>query len=73
MRSLVPIFAATLTVFAVLAAADRAEAKSCTELRSLCWTMRAAKSDCTVPYQRCRNTGVFVTPLGRRFPATSSK
>ena len=71
MRSLASIFAVTLTVFAVLASVDGAEAKSCTELRSLCWTMRAAKSDCAGPYQRCRKTGVFTTPLGRRFQATS--
>ena len=48
-----------------------AEAKSCSELRSLCWTMRTDKSDCAGPYQRCLKTGVFVTPLGRRFVATS--
>ena len=48
-----------------------AEAKSCSELRSLCWTMRTDKSDCAGPYQRCLKSGVFVTPLGRRFVATS--
>lgn len=47
-----------------------AAARSCTELRQLCWTMRAAKSDCTEPFRRCLKTGVFVTPLGRRFPAS---
>ena len=47
-----------------------ASAKSCEELRSLCWTMRDDKSDCTKPYQRCKQTGVFVTPLGRVFKAT---
>ena len=47
-----------------------AEAKSCAELRALCWTMRDDKSDCTRPYQRCLQTGVFVTPLGRVFKAT---
>ena len=47
-----------------------AEAKSCSELRALCWTMRDDKSDCTKPYQRCLQTGTFVTPLGRVFKAT---
>jgi hypothetical protein len=46
------------------------EAKSCSELRSLCWTMRDDKNDCTKPYQRCLVTGTFVTPLGRVFKAT---
>jgi hypothetical protein len=45
-------------------------AKSCSELRSLCWTMRDDKNDCTKPYQRCLVTGTFVTPLGRVFKAT---
>jgi hypothetical protein len=48
-----------------------AEAKSCQDLRALCWTMRQNKNDCTVPYQRCLKTGIFVTPLGRRFRATT--
>ena len=47
-----------------------AEAKSCEELRALCWTMRDDKSDCAGPYRRCLQTGVFVTPLGRVFKAT---
>ena len=47
-----------------------AEARTCAELRALCWTMRDDKSDCTRPYQRCLQTGVFVTPLGRVFKAT---
>ena len=47
-----------------------AEAKSCSELRVLCWTMRDDKSDCTKPFQRCLQTGTFVTPLGRVFKAT---
>jgi hypothetical protein len=47
-----------------------AAAKSCSELRSLCWTMRDDKSDCTKPYQRCLVTGTFITPLGRVFKAT---
>lgn len=48
-----------------------AGARSCADLRALCWTMRDDKSDCTRPYQRCLKTGVFITPLGRRFVATS--
>ena len=48
----------------------QAAAKSCAELRALCWTMRDDKSDCTGPYQRCVKTGTFVTPLGRVFKAT---
>jgi hypothetical protein len=47
-----------------------AAARSCSELRSLCWTMRSDKSDCAGPYQRCLKTGVFITPLGRVFKAT---
>jgi hypothetical protein len=47
-----------------------AAAKSCSELRSLCWTMRDDKSDCSKPYQRCLSTGTFITPLGRVFKAT---
>jgi hypothetical protein len=47
-----------------------AAAKSCSELRSLCWTMRDDKNDCTKPYQRCLVTGTFITPLGRVFKAT---
>jgi hypothetical protein len=53
-------------VVAVLPAA----AKTCSELRALCWTMRSDKSDCTKPYQRCLKTGTFITPLGRVFKAT---
>jgi hypothetical protein len=49
---------------------DTAEARTCLELRSLCWTMRDDKSDCARPYQRCLKTGVFITPLGRVFKAT---
>jgi hypothetical protein len=45
-------------------------AKSCSELRSLCWTMRDDKNDCAKPYQRCLVTGTFITPLGRVFKAT---
>jgi hypothetical protein len=62
------LFAAVGTV--AVGFAGTAQAKSCSELRSLCWTMRDDKSDCTKPYQRCLNTGVFVTPLGRVFKAT---
>jgi hypothetical protein len=47
-----------------------AAAKSCSELRSLCWTMRDNKNDCAQPYQRCLSTGTFITPLGRVFKAT---
>jgi hypothetical protein len=48
-----------------------AHARSCSDLRALCWTMRDDKSDCTRPYQRCLKTGTFITPLGRVFKATS--
>jgi hypothetical protein len=51
-------------------AATPSEAKSCEELRALCWTMRDDKSDCAGPYRRCLQTGTFVTPLGRVFKAT---
>lgn len=65
-------YAAVLALVAAIAVAPApARARSCTELRALCWTMRAARSDCTEPYRRCLRTGVFITPLGRRFPATS--
>ena len=47
-----------------------AAAKSCEDLRALCWTMRDDRSDCTRPYQRCLKTGTFITPLGRVFKAT---
>ena len=60
------MFAITLLPLLTVAA----EAKSCAELRALCWTMRDDKSDCTGPYQRCLKTGTFVTPLGRVFKAT---
>jgi hypothetical protein len=46
-------------------------ARSCSDLRALCWTMRSDKSDCTRPYQRCLKTGTFITPLGRVFKADS--
>ncbi len=54
----------------LVAAPGIASAKSCSELRALCWTMRSDKSDCTKPYQRCLSTGTFITPLGRVFKAT---
>ena len=58
-------------VFVVsIAATESASAKTCVQLRALCWTMRDDKSDCTKPYQRCLATGTFVTPLGRVFKAT---
>ena len=53
----------------MLLTASAAEARSCTDLRALCWTMRSDKSDCTRPYQRCLKTGKFITPLGRVFQA----
>ena len=59
-----------LTAAFVTLSATPSEAKSCEELRSLCYTMRDDKSDCTGPYHRCKKTGVFVTPLGRVFKAT---
>ena len=56
-------------VFTVLGP-TAASAKSCEELRSLCYTMRDDKSDCARPYERCLQTGTFITPLGRVFKAT---
>ncbi len=61
----------TLAMLAVLTTVETAYARSCSDLRALCWTMRTDKSDCTAPYQRCLKTGVFITPLGRVFKATS--
>jgi hypothetical protein len=61
---------AAAAIAAIAMPASFAEAKSCEELRALCWTMRDDKSDCTKPYQRCLQTGTFVTPLGRVFKAT---
>jgi hypothetical protein len=58
--------------FAVLTISTvNAHARSCADLRALCWTMRSDKSDCTRPYQRCLKTGTFITPLGRVFKADS--
>ena len=64
------VFSLTALMFV---ASTAAEAKSCTELRSLCWTMRSDKNDCTAPYRRCQQTGTFITPLGRVFKATSKQ
>lgn len=58
-------------LLSVTAFSASAQAKSCADLRALCWTMRTDKSDCSGPYQRCLRTGVFITPLGRVFKATS--
>lgn len=55
---------------AMLAYGTPASARTCEQLRTLCYGMRDDKSDCTKPYQRCLKTGVFVTPLGRVFKAT---
>ena len=52
------------------AGAGGAEARTCEQLRTLCYGMRDDKSDCTKPYRRCLETGEFVTPLGRVFKAT---
>ncbi len=65
-----PLAIALLAAPLLITTASLAEAKSCSELRSLCWTMRSDKSDCTGPYQRCLKTGTFITPLGRVFKAT---
>jgi hypothetical protein len=66
--SLTGMLAAALPLLAL--SATGASAKSCSELRSLCWTMRDNKNDCSKPYQRCLSTGTFITPLGRVFKAT---
>ena len=60
-----------VTAAAIIASVETAHARSCADLRALCWTMRSDKSDCTGPYQRCLRTGVFITPLGRVFKATT--
>ena len=66
-----PCLAASAVALPLLALSTTgAAAKSCSELRSLCWTMRDNKNDCTKPYQRCVSTGTFITPLGRVFKAT---
>ena len=63
------VLAAVAALPAVLASAPAA-ARTCKQLRALCYTMRDDKSDCTRPYQRCLATGTFITPLGRVFKAT---
>ncbi len=65
-----PLLLWPLVLASSLALIGPASARSCSELRSLCWTMRSDKSDCTGPYQRCLKTGVFITPWGRVFKAT---
>ncbi len=60
-----------LTTMLVIIGASAASAKTCAELKQLCWTMRSDKNDCTKPYQRCLATSTFITPLGRVFKATS--
>lgn len=67
------ILTGTTIIIAVAVSSGTAEARSCKDLRALCWTMRDDKSDCARPYIRCLKTGVFVTPLGRRFKATSRR
>ena len=69
--SMMPLAAAAVAASIGWAVATPAEARSCSQLQALCWTMRTDKSDCTGPYRRCLRTGVFVTPLGRRFVATT--
>lgn len=66
-----PIFVAIVTSIVLFTGIETAHARSCSDLRALCWTMRSDKGDCTGPYQRCLKTGVFITPLGRVFKATS--
>lgn len=64
----------TLPVCSVaLVVSAPAEAKTCKELRSLCYTMRDDKNDCAKPYERCLKTGTFITPLGRVFKATKTE
>lgn len=66
-----PLTVGLLAIVAMFVSVGTAHARSCSDLRSLCWTMRSDKSDCTGPYQRCLKTGVFITPLGRVFKATT--
>ena len=63
-------FALILSIPALSIESAPAAAKTCKELRALCYTMRDDKSDCTKPYERCLQTGTFITPLGRVFKAT---
>ncbi len=64
---------AALSAFIAVATtwAATAEAATCKQLRALCYEMRANDNDCTKPYQRCLKTGTFVTPMGRRFKAST--
>lgn len=70
LRILLPV---GISMIALVSTVVPAEARSCGDLRRLCWTMRDDKSDCTRPYKRCLKTGVFVTPLGRVFRATAAR
>ncbi|MFM9938464.1 MAG: hypothetical protein ACKVP7_03080 [Hyphomicrobiaceae bacterium] len=70
-RAILASLASSVGLAALMLSAAPAAARSCADLRALCWTMRTDKSDCTGPYQRCLKTGVFITPLGRRFVATT--
>lgn len=58
------------TVAGLLFFLSAVHARACADLRSLCYTNRADKSDCAMPYQQRQKTGVFITPLGRKFKAT---
>ena len=69
MIRVVTIAAAAIVVLSV--PDGPADARTCTQIRALCWTMRANDADCTIPYRRCLKTGIFITPLGRRFKATT--
>ncbi len=69
MMRVLAVVVAGLAVLAMLV--TTAEARTCKQLRALCWTMRANDSDCAKPYLQCLKTGTFVTPLGRRFKATT--
>ena len=65
-----PLLLSTVAGALVAVSVSPVAAKSCEQLRALCWTMRDDKSDCAGPYRRCLRTGVFITPLGRVFKAT---
>ena len=64
------VMIALTTIIALGTLSTVASARTCEQLRSLCYTMRDDKNDCAGPYRRCLKTGVFITPLGRRFQAT---
>lgn len=70
-RRSLAVLAVAVGVTSLAASTVPAAARSCADLRALCWTMRTDKSDCAMPYRRCLQTGVFITPLGRRFIATT--